>query len=318
MPIPEKLTLLKDWLGVRIPQWYNSATELFVEVSDENPLPSSLSTHSIDSQDPLPVDGDSVYDKDVKESLSLIGTFTGDILSTVNNIDDSIVDSTATNPKWFEIKLERPITTGRVGIVASTGNFSNVKIIFKDRQDVVLISLDDSANNTKYTGNNYPVVAKNVCCIRIEFHTADTVNVSFLRIPKYIDVRSRLVALRPDGTETEIGATTGGNIKVSLEEYDDASNPVRKDLEGGGKTSIGDAATAVVFTGVTTHILITADIDNTDMLYVGESNITSAGANAITFLQPGDAIELGYDDTDNPLYIVAGSGTQNYWKGALL
>ena len=318
MPIPEKLTLLKDWLGVRIPQWYNSATGLFVEVSDENPLPSSISTHSISTQDPLPTDSDSVYYKDVKGSISLIGTFTGDILSTVNNLDDSIVDSSTTNPKWFELKLERPITTGRVGIVSHNGDFSNVKVIFKDRQGNQITEFDDSSNDTKYNATGYPLVAKDVCCIRFEFHTVDEINISFLRIPKYVDIRSRLVAIKPDGTETEIHATTGGNLKVSVEEFEDVVNPVRKDIEGGGKTSIGATATEIVFTGLTTHILITADINNTSILYVGESNITSVGANAITFLQPGDAIELSYNDVDNPLYIVAGSGTQNYWKGALL
>ena len=44
-----KITLIKDFLGVRIPQWYNTLTGLFVEVSNENPLPVNLSDITTDS-----------------------------------------------------------------------------------------------------------------------------------------------------------------------------------------------------------------------------------------------------------------------------
>jgi len=42
MSILSTATLIKDYLGVKIPQWYNSITESFVEVSDENPLPTRI------------------------------------------------------------------------------------------------------------------------------------------------------------------------------------------------------------------------------------------------------------------------------------
>lgn len=175
----------------------------------------------VDAQYPLSVDGDSVYEKDIKNSLSEVGTFTGvDLLTLFNNLDDAIVDSDATNPKWFKIYLERPITASGVGIVAHTGNFSNVHVEFLDRQGAVLAENDDSADATDQTANFYPVVAANVCCIKISFHTADTVTVSFLRIKKGNDVSARIKAIKPDGTETEVNATAGGNLKMSLEEFD--------------------------------------------------------------------------------------------------
>ncbi|MDF1551378.1 MAG: hypothetical protein P1P88_26390, partial [Bacteroidales bacterium] len=102
----------------------------------------------IDVHNPLQVDGDSVYSKDVKVSISDVGTFTGSDLTTLfNNLDDYISDSSATSPKYFEIKLERPITTGSISIVTNSGNFSNVKVEFFDRQMKLLGESDDSTNN---------------------------------------------------------------------------------------------------------------------------------------------------------------------------
>lgn len=210
---------------------------------------------TIDSNIPLSTDGDSLYTKDIKESFNDLGTFEtfvaedsstraaidADVSSLFNNLDNGIQDATVgDDPKWFEFKTNRPITTGRIGIVAHTGDYSNVKIILKDRQDNVLQTIDDSNNNTKRTGFDYPVVAKNVCCIRIEFYTTDQVNVSFLRIPKYIDIRSRIVALKPDGTETEVNATTGGNLKVAIEEFDESlqENPLPTSIQASDSASI--------------------------------------------------------------------------------
>jgi hypothetical protein len=166
-------------------------------------------------QSPLSADGDSVYEKDLKSQLSDVGTFDGADLDTLfNNLDDSIVDSDATNPKWFKFFLERPITAGSVGIIAHEGNFSNVKIEFLDRQGTALAENDDSTSDTKHTAYKYSIVATNVCCIKISFHTADTVTVSFLRIQKDTTTASRLKAIRPDGKEAEIAASIDGLLKI--------------------------------------------------------------------------------------------------------
>lgn len=90
-------------------------------------------------------------------------------------------------------------------------------------------------------------------------------------------------------------------------------------LEGGGKVSVGTTAVEVTFTGTPLDsVIITADRSNTGILYVGKSNVTSAGANALTFLEAGDSVTLDYDDADNALYVVASAASQNFWKGALL
>jgi len=205
-------------------------------------------------QNPVPTDGDSVYVKDVKDSLSDVGTFTGADLTTMfDNLDTSIVDSSAENPKWFMFKLERPITSGGIGVVAHTGNFSNVHVEFMDRQENVLAENDDSSNNTPYNARRYPLTARDVCCIKVSFHTGDPVTVSFLRIATDTSVVARIKYIKPDGTEVEGRATAGGVPMASLQEYDEVflTNPlpVREygpNLDGDNYLSIHLQAASVV------------------------------------------------------------------------
>lgn len=106
--------------------------------------------------------------------------------------------------------------------------------------------------------------------------------------------------------------------KVELVGFGDSANPVRKDIEGSGMTSVGITPVEILFTEKTSSVVITADMNNTGILYVGKSNITHTGDNALTFLYAGDEITLDYDDSDNALYIVSDTALQNYWSGALL
>lgn len=132
-------------------------------------------------------------------------------------------------------------------------------------------------------------------------------------------VRSVLTAKKPNGDYINIESTAGGNLKSAIEEYDDAVNPIRKNMEGGGKIVVGITAIEVTFVGTPTHsIIITADLDNTGLLYVGKSNVTTAGANAMTFLEAGESVTIDYNDVDNAVYVVASIASQNFWKGVLL
>jgi hypothetical protein len=90
------------------------------------------------------------------------------------------------------------------------------------------------------------------------------------------------------------------------------------DLEGGGKVAVGTTAVEATFTGTSTTIVITADKDNTGVLYVGKSNVASNGANSMVQLESGDVLTLDYNDTTNALYVVASESSQNFWKGAIL
>lgn len=153
-------------------------------------------------QYPFPVDGDRIYAKDIKDPLNDIGTFTtyksesgstrvainDDVETLFTNLDDVLIDDSANNPKWFEFFLESPVNNGAFNINASEGDFSNVKIILKNRQDTSIKTIDDSTNNTKFENHPYPFTTTNYCCIRVEFHTADTVSLSGVFVQKNLSV----------------------------------------------------------------------------------------------------------------------------------
>jgi hypothetical protein len=157
----------------------------------------------ISANNPLPVDGDSVYGKDVDIGNSDIGTFTGDILSLFTDYTTEIVDETATNPKTYTIRLKRPVKSNEVAIGSQTGNFSNVKVKLKDLAGTVRTVVDDSASDTKHTSNRYPFTANVFIEIVVEFHTADAVKVSGMYVPK---VQSRAISAI-DGYVSETNTT---------------------------------------------------------------------------------------------------------------
>ena len=162
----------------------------------------------------------SVSAEDIKVSLSDMGTFTGDIESLFNNLDNQIIDDSATALKWFEFFLEAPMIGGKLGINTASGDFSNVKVILKNRQGNEIYSSDDSSNNTKYTNHGYAFPVKEFCCVRVEFHTIDRVDISGIFAPKENRVVARIQAQKPDGELVDLQATTKGNAKVSIEEID--------------------------------------------------------------------------------------------------
>lgn len=223
----------------------------------------------ISAHNPLPTDGDSVYEKDVKDSLTDIGTFTGDILTLFNNLDDEIADTSAENPKYFKFFLERPVRVGAFAIVSKTGNFSNVKITFMDRQGTLIVTEDDSANNTKYTSHSYDIIspttgrsAFNVCCIMVEFYTTDPVKVSFLYIRKILSVYSHVAGIRDDGIRAEVTLSNTNRLRVVSQPYGNAV--AEGDLTGhfgfgaiGERGNVGTTATGEdVWSGTATTLPI--------------------------------------------------------------
>jgi hypothetical protein len=116
--------------------------------------------------------------------------------------------------------------------------------------------------------------------------------------------------------------TTMNDTDELIVKYDDAITAVTlgvaTDMEGGGKVSVGTTAVEMTFTGATRIIIIQADSANSGTIYVGKSNVTSAGAYAVAVLAPGDSIALNYSDASNAVYAVATVASQNVWKGSLL
>ena len=158
-------------------------------------------------QYPISIDGDSIYEKDIDVTNSDKGTFTGDITCMFNELSTCMTDSTATNPKWFLVQLKRPMNAGQINITATTGNFSNVKIIFYNNGGDVRYTIDDSADNTKYSKKRYDGEPITFSSFKVEFHTTDAVNVGFIFSQKAVKVVARIQGLNnKDNIIEDIGS----------------------------------------------------------------------------------------------------------------
>lgn len=138
----------------------------------------------------------------------------------------------------------------------------------------------------------------------------------------YYDAMGGGGGIRGIGGEAPKATAANQDTEIALlqqiENNTDNELAVATNMEGGGKISVGVAAVEATFAGSTKSIIISADSANTGTLYIGKSNVTSAGANAIAFLEPGESIVLDYDESTNFLYVVASVAAQNFWKGALI
>lgn len=122
--------------------------------------------------------------------------------------------------------------------------------------------------------------------------------------------------------------------KVSLYGYDSADLVKRRvrvnsdgelivaggssnDMEGADVT-VGTVAVEMTFAGDTQGVQIQADHDNTGTIWVGKSNVSSAGANAFTRLEAGESISVDYDDGDNAIYAISDTASQKVYKFAVI
>lgn len=172
-------------------------------------------------QNPLPTDGDSVYAKDIWVEESDITGWTGSVTDLFDNLHTVITYESATNPKSIFIHFKRTIVSNTIGLGAFTGNFSNVRIGLFNSGGVETIVFDNSSSNTKYTNRTIQLpVTAGFNAIKIYFHTVDAISLSNLVILKTVNTIARLQAKKPDNMVTDINATAGGNLKISLEEYE--------------------------------------------------------------------------------------------------
>lgn len=209
-------------------------------------------------QNPLPTDGDSVYAKDIWIEESDITGWTGLISDLFDNLHTVITNNSSTNPKSIFIHFKRTIVCNTIGIGSFTGNFSNVRIGIINSGGIETIVYNDSGNNTKQTNQTIQLpITAGFNAIKIYFHTVDPVSISNLVILKTINTVARLQAKKPDSTVTDINATAGGNLKVSLEEYENtfltAPLPVRIIDSRTGRESEIDVLTFGLVTIDTEH-----------------------------------------------------------------
>ena len=218
-------------------------TEKFVKVNDKIAIRTTGTNddNSIDVrlkvidgevgvQNPLPTDGDSVYSKDIWAEQSISNNFSGVITDLFDNLHTQMINTSSDNPKELFIHFNRTIVSNAIGIgSAISGDFSNVKIEIINSGSVATTVIDESVSNTKYTSRTFQLpITAGFNALKITFHTADTITLSNCVILKTRAVVSRLQAAKPDNTITDINATTGGNLKVSMEEFDETfyTNPL--------------------------------------------------------------------------------------------
>lgn len=182
---------------------------------------SSAATISI-NEDHLPANPNgTVGVKDVIPEYSNIHNFSGSVLDLFNDLHSTITDTTTDNPKELLIHFDKTVVSNAVGLGAYTGDFSNVEIQIGNSGGVFTTVVDDSALDTKLSTATYRLpVTPGFNAIKILFHTEDTVTLSNFVVIKAVSVIARLQATKPDNIVTDIHATTGGNLKISVEEFE--------------------------------------------------------------------------------------------------
>lgn len=146
---------------------------------------------SINVQNPVPTNGDSIYTKDIDVTGSSVGTFTGDITDLVDDLSTTFNSTGHSSPASFTMKLNRPITNDSLKFCSPAGkNFSNVKITLKDASGTVVRTIDDSANNTKHTSFSYYWRLVTWCTIVVEFYTTDDIDINWIVLEKSVHVHT--------------------------------------------------------------------------------------------------------------------------------
>ena len=85
----------------------------------------------------------------------------------------------------------------------------------------------------------------------------------------------------------------------------------------GGTVAVGTSAVALTFTGTTQSIMITADINNGGVVYLGGSAVDSDGSAAVTYLNADQNVTVNLNDSDAPLYACGGTTGLKIYKFAL-
>lgn len=143
---------------------------------------------SINVQNPLPTDGDSVYCKDINQNFSTIGDFSGEICDLFNdyqleNIAPS-VGSGGVNPKSFTVSFNRPVIGSVFGLGSSNTSISNAKITIFGIAGEPLKVIDFSDDDTKRSSLVFRFEQQIFAGGFVEFYTDDEVAISGAGVTK--------------------------------------------------------------------------------------------------------------------------------------
>lgn len=178
---------------------------------------------NIEIHNPMPMAGTQLYPQDVNLTHSDQGNFSGSLNDLLDDRWTPIVDSTATNPKILKYEFERPLQTSIIGLVTETGSFSNTVIKYGLSTTPDFTLLDESADSTAKTFLIAPSAPITLNRLIFEFHTANTITLTGMNLAKSQNSIAQIQGQTNDGEVIAIGATTGGNLKVSLREFGDTA-----------------------------------------------------------------------------------------------
>ena len=165
---------------------FNTATDSFF--SGQSTSLTDSNGKSIDVQNPLPTDGDSVYCKDLCLINSDIGDFNGELCTlfddyTSPNIAASVGEG-GVNPKSFTLVFKRPIASSTVGIGSPDTSISNAKLILIGLSGDPVKVVDLSADDTKKSVELFQFEQKIFIGAQILFYTDDQVVIGGAGITK--------------------------------------------------------------------------------------------------------------------------------------
>lgn len=199
------------------------------------------------------------------------------------------------------------------GMEVKKGN-SVINIILTRVLDRIRVTLYNSSNTEVGTIANPIAMVGTVgssSSITTNIHDSNGNDIDATSGRVHVDVKASVL---PTGAATSAKQDTGNTSLSSI----DTKLTISTDMEAGGLLVVGTTRVEATFTGTTKSIIVSADIANTGILYVGDSNVTSAGVSSIVQLLPGEAVTMDYDDNSNAVYVVADTAAQNFIKGALL
>lgn len=176
---------------------------------------------NIEFNNPMPVNGGQLYPHDVNLEHSEMNTFSGTPIDLLDNRWSEITDTTSNNPKIMRIEFERPMQTTIIGLVSYTGTFSNTVIKFGISNSPAYTLLDESADPTLkqiVVATTAPITLNYLI---LEFHTVNTVTLSGMNMSKSDLVTAQIQGVNDFNQLVSVGATTGGNLRVSIQEYGD-------------------------------------------------------------------------------------------------
>ena len=149
----------------------------------------------------------------------------------------TIQDNTGNSLKELYIDFKRSVVTNLIGLGATGGTFSNVKVWGRLSGGTEIVLVDDSLNNDLKTTETYifSVVTEQqqltqvigINGIRLQFLTTNVVTLSNFYLPKIEIGLSLIQGITPSGQSVFFRATDLGNFVVSLDEQKDEFGRVK-------------------------------------------------------------------------------------------